>query len=57
MACVLLGRLMTEVKKATEKETVAGDENVFIWLDSMVSLWWIKQVSKTWKVWVQNRVF
>ena len=22
----------------------------------MVSLWWIKQISKKWKVWVQNRV-
>ena len=39
MACVLLGRMMTEVKKATEKEIVVGDENVFCWSDSMVSLW------------------
>ena len=50
MACVLLSRLMTEVKKAIEKEIV------FCWSDSMVSLWWIKQVSKKWKVWVQSRV-
>ena len=56
MACVLLGRLMIEVKKAIEKEIVVGDENVFCWSDSMVSLWWIKQVSKKWKVWMQNRV-
>ena len=51
MACVLLGRLIIEVKKAIEKEIVVGDENVFCWSDSMVSLWWIKQVSKKWKVW------
>ena len=56
MACVLLGRLMTEVKKAIEKDIVVTNENVFCWSDSMVSLWWIKQVSKKWKVLVQNRV-
>ena len=56
MACVLLGRLMIDVKKVIEKEIVVGDENVFCWSNSMVSLWWIKQVSKKWKVWVQNRV-
>ena len=53
MACVLLARVMTEVKKAIEKEIFVGDKNVFCWSDSMV---WIKQVSKTWKVWKHNRV-
>ena len=38
MAYVLLGRLMAEVNKAIEKEIVFGDENIFCWLDSMVSL-------------------
>ena len=56
MACVLLGRLMADVKKTIEKEIVVGDQKVFCWSDSMVSLWWIKQVSKKWKVWMQNRV-
>ena len=56
MACILMGRLMTEVKKTVEKEIVVGNENIFCWLDSMLSLWWIKQDSKKWKVWVQNRV-
>ena len=51
-----MGRLMTEVKKTVEKEIVVGNENIFCWLDSMLSLWWIKQDSKKWKVWVQNRV-
>ena len=44
--CALLGRLMTEVKKAIEKDIVVTNENVFCWSDSMVSLSWIKQVSK-----------
>ena len=56
MACVLLTGLMTEVKKAIEKEVVVRDENVFCWSNSIVSLWWTKQVSKKWKVWVHNRV-
>ena len=42
MACVLLGRLMTEVKKAIEKEIVVRYETVFCWSDSMLLLWWIK---------------
>ena len=29
---------------------------MFCWSDSMVALWWIKEVYKRWGVWVQNRV-
>ena len=54
MTCILLAWLMTEVKKEMEKEIVVWDENIFCWSDSMVPVWWVKQVSKTWKVWVQN---
>ena len=46
MGCVLLARLMTEVKKATEEEIV-GNEILFCSSDSIVSLSWVKQVSKT----------
>lgn len=56
MGCVSSARLMIEVKKAIEKEIVVGDENMYFWSDFMVSLRWIKQVSKTWKVWLQNTV-
>ena len=49
MACILMGRLMAEVKKTVEKEIVVGNENIFCWLDSMLSLWWIKEDSKKWK--------
>ena len=29
---------------------------VFCWSDSEVALWWIRQQSKKWNVWVQNQV-
>ena len=29
---------------------------VFCWSDSQITLWWIKQVQKSWKIRVQNRV-
>ena len=56
MACVLLARLIVDVRDAMEKEFVVMNKDVYCWSDSMVSLWWIKQVSKVWKMWVQNRV-
>ena len=56
MGCVSSARLMIEVKKVIEKEIAVGDENMYFWSDFMVSLRWIKQVSKTWKVWLQNTV-
>ena len=29
---------------------------IYCWTDSQISLWWIRQQTKTWKVWIQNRV-
>ena len=29
---------------------------VFCWSDSQIALWWIKQVQKSWKIRVENRV-
>ena len=29
---------------------------MFCWSDSQISLWWIRQVWKDWKVWIENRV-
>ena len=29
---------------------------VYCWSDSQISLWWIKQVQKSWKIWFENRV-
>ena len=54
LACVLLSKLIVSVKKA-----VAGLLNVrnaFCCSDSQISLWWIRQVRRDWKVWVKNRV-
>ena len=30
--------------------------NVVSWSDSKVALWWVKSVTKKWKIWVENRV-
>ena len=30
--------------------------NVFCWSDSQISLWWVRQVWKDCKVWIENRV-
>ena len=27
---------------------------IYCWTDSQLSLWWIRQQTKTWKVWIQN---
>ena len=27
---------------------------IYCWTDSQLSLWWIRQPTKTWKVWIQN---
>ena len=54
LACVLLSKLLVSVL-----ETLKGEVKVtamFCWSDSMVALWWIKEVHKRWGVWVQNKV-
>ena len=28
----------------------------YCWSDSQIVLWWIKQINKNWKVWINNRV-
>ena len=54
LSCVLLSRLIDSVLKALETEVVL--ENVCLWSDLQVALWWLKQVNKRWNVWVQKRV-
>ena len=54
LACVLLPKLIVSVKKAALG--LLNVRNVFCWSDSQISLWWIRQIRKDWKVWVQNRV-
>ena len=54
IACLLLSRLMVSVKLAVEKEVSV--KNIFCWTDSQITLWWIRQRRKEWKIWVQYRV-
>ena len=54
LLCVLLSRLIDSSQKALETELVL--ENVCLWSDSQMALWWLKQVNKRWSVWVQNRI-
>ena len=53
-ACVLWSKLLVSVLEALKREI--KDTVMFCWSDSMVALWWIKEVYKRWGVWVQNRV-
>ena len=54
LACFLLSKLIASVKTAVESEVEIV--RVFCWTDSQIVLWWIRQVHKEWKVWVQSRV-
>ena len=48
----LLSKLITLVKTAGESEVEIV--RVFCWTDSQIVLWWMRQVHKEWKVWVQT---
>lgn len=54
LSCVLLSKLIVSVRQALMKDVTI--EGVWLWSDSMVALWWLKQTKRQWKVWVQNRV-
>ena len=54
LSCLLLSKLVTSVRDSLESEVYIC--RTFCWSDSQVTLWWIKQVSKVWKVWISNRV-
>ena len=53
VGCVLLAKLMKEIKKATRSRVFIDDT---CWTDSDVVLYWIKGKEKCWKPWVENRV-
>ena len=42
------------VVKAVEVEVKVN--NVFCWSDSRIAIWWICQIGKKWRCWIQNRV-
>ena len=54
MSCLLLSRLIVSVRKALSLQVKISD--VVSWSDSKVSLYWVKSVTKKWKIWVENRV-
>ena len=54
MSCLLLSRLIVSVRKALSLQVKISD--VVSWSDSKVSLYWVKSVTKKWKILVENRV-
>ena len=54
MSCLLLSRLIVSVRKALSVQVKTL--NVVSWSDSKVSLYWVKSVTKKWKIWIENRV-
>ena len=54
MSCLLLSRLIVSIRKALSVQVKIL--NVVSWSDSKVSLYWVKSVTKKWKIWTENRV-
>ena len=54
LSCLLLARLLTSVKNALEVEIHI--ERYVCWSDAEIALYWLKNVKKEWKPWVENRV-
>ena len=42
------------VVKAVEVEVKVN--KVFCWSDSQIAIWWVYQIGKKWKCWIQKRV-
>ena len=53
LSCLLLSEQMRAVFDAISIQITINE--VFCWSDSQIALWWIKQVQKSWKIWVENR--
>ena len=51
---VLLSEHVKSVILALSKQI--SIKNVYCWSDSLITLWWIKQNHKTWKLWIRNSV-
>ena len=54
LSCLLLSKFITMVVKAVEVEVKVN--KVFWWSDLQIAIWWICQIGKKWKCWIQNRV-
>ena len=53
LSAVLLARRMSSITQAIEREVTLSKPHCFT--DSIVSLFWIRGVQKSWKLFVQNR--
>ena len=54
MSSLLLSRLIASARKVLSVQVKIS--NVVSWSDSKVALYWVKSVTKKWKIWVENRV-
>ena len=54
LASLLLSFHMNTVLESVSKKIEI--HRIYCWNDSQISLWWIKQQTKTWKICIQNRV-
>ena len=54
LSCELLTKLIKSVNLAIEKEMIVN--RIICWADSKIAYYWITQVNKDWKLWVENRV-
>ena len=54
LGCVLLSDLVKEVLDVLKGRVVI--DKVKCWCDSQVALYWLKEKTKRWKPWVENRV-
>ena len=54
LSCLLLSEQMKAVFDAISTQITINE--LFCWSDSQIALWWINQVQKSWKIWVENRV-
>ena len=54
LSCELLTKLIKSVNLAIEKEMIVN--RIICWTDSKIAYYWITQVNKDWKLWVENRV-
>ena len=54
LSCLLLSQLVKSVISALADEV--SIQNVICWTDSEISYYWITQVHKEWRTWIENRV-
>ena len=54
LSCLLLAKLITSVKNAIEVEIELT--RYICWSDAEIALYWLKNLKKEWRPWVENRV-